>query len=659
MHAISTLLLGLGLLSAGAEPARAPEMDPARLQETLRDRSDPAGQSQAALLLVQCLSEDAESAVRQGLEQTEEVDVFTALAGAVRLCQDDRFAEELLSALRSARPAIRQAAAEALAVLPHADLTHRLQETAADDKLELSVRLAALWVMGRSGRRDAVPVLLEHLEGDNEALQSGAADALAELAGQSFSVDGARWRQWWDRHKELNTDEWLEMRLACQTSRVRRLEGDLERTHMQVLRLQQQVFCRLPVADRPGYIQSALEQDDPMVRALAGHWALELLPAADAAQQKVLVQVLFRLSHDASVEVQRAAVLGLGRVQDPAVFDRLKTLVRQGRPPVRAAAARALAQQAREEGPDAKARREEVIPVLQKALDDSALEVVVEAAEGLEALGALDATPVLAKLLHHHSEAVRQTAAQALERAADGAVLKDLLAALDDASPTVRFSLAGALAHACRDGGGLSEEQEKQVRARLETMLQHDADPGVRSRSATALGECGSPAQLAALWKCVTAGEDGRVQEKAWGAFLEILTRSASLPLVQQWDKTMASAKQGPRRVQMLNELTTRWQRRSETRAAAVSAEELLVQAQLDQGQWSAAFPVVRDLLSRTGSEEETDRRLRWLLTVGQQARREGAHAEALRAVQEAQPYLPKSGELTDAFGKLEKQVSP
>ena len=315
-------------------------MDPARLQETLRDRSDPAGQSQAALLLVQCPSEDAESAVRQALEQTEEVDVFTALAGAVRLCQDDRFAEELLAALRSVRPPVRQAAAEALAVLPHADLTHRLQETAADDKLELPVRQAALWVLGRSGRKDAVPVLLAHLEGDNEALQGGAADALAELAGQSFGVDGARWRQWWDRHKELNTDQWLEMRLACQTSRVRRLEGDLERTHMQVLRLQQQVYGRLPVADRPGYIQMALEQDDPMVRALAGHWALELLPTADATQQKVLVQVLFRLSHDASVDVQRAAVLGLGRVNDPAVFDRLKTLVQQGRPPVRAAAAR-------------------------------------------------------------------------------------------------------------------------------------------------------------------------------------------------------------------------------------------------------------------------------------------------------------------------------
>ncbi len=655
MHAIPAILLVLGLLTPDADPATPSAADPARLQETLHDRSDPAGQSQAALLLVQCPTDDAECAVRQALEQTEDVDVFTALAGAVRLCQDGRFAEELLAALRSARPSVRQAAAEALAVLPHLDLTKRLKEIANDDTLELPVRQAALWVLGRSGRMDAVPVLLEQLEGDNEALQGGAADALAELAGQSFGVDPARWREWWDRHKDLSNAKWLEMRLACQTSRVRRLEGDLERERMQVLRLQQQVYSRLTPADRPAYIQMALEQDDPMVRALAGHWALELLPNADAAQQKILVQVLFRLSHDGSVDVQRAAVLGLGRVHDPEVFQRLKTLVEQGQPPVRAAAARALAQQAREDGPDAKARRDEVIPVLQKAVDDSALEVVVEAADGLESLGALDATPVLAGLLHHHSQAVRETAAQALERSADAAVLKEVTAGLDDASPTVRFSLVGALAHIGRDGGGLSEEQQKQVLAKLEAVLQHDADPGVRSRAATALGECGGPAQLAALWRSVTANEDGRVQEKAWQALVEIAARSNSLPLVQEWDRTMASAKQNPRRVLLLGEILARWQQRPETKAATTPVEELLVQAQLDLGKWSAAFPLVRDLLSRPGAEPETNQRLRWMLTVGEQAMQEGNRAEALRAVQEAQPYLPHSGPLAEGFDKLQK----
>ncbi|HVS37242.1 MAG TPA: HEAT repeat domain-containing protein [Gemmataceae bacterium] len=659
MHAISAILLGLGLMMPGGDPARPSDADPARLQETLHDHRDPAGQSQAALLLVQCTSDDAENAVRQALEQTEEVDVFTALAGAVRLCQDGRFADQLLSALRSVRPAVRQAAAEALAVLPHADLTQRLKEVADDPKLELPVRQAALWVLGRSGRKDAVPVLLDHLEGDNEALQSSAADALAETAGQSYGVDAVRWREWWDRHKDLSSEQWLEMRLACQTSRVRRLEGDLDRARMQVLRLQQQVYSRLPVADRPAYIQMALEQDDPMVHALAGHWALELLPNVEPAQQQILVQVLFRLSHDGSVEVQRAAVLGLGRVHDPAVMDRLRTLVQEGRPAVRAAAARALAQQAREEGPDAKVRRDEVIAVLQKAVDDSALEVVVEAADGLESLGALDATPVLAGLLHHHSEAVRETAAQALERSADAAVLKDILAALDDASPTVRFSLIGALAHVGRDGGGLAEEKQKQILDKVEAVLQHDADAGVRSRAATALGECGGSAQLTALWRSLTAGEDGRVQEKAWLAFVEIAARSNSLALVQDWDKTMAAAKQGLRRVQLLGEILTRWQKKAEMKTAVAPVEEMLVQAELDLGKWSAAFPLVRDLLSRPGGETETNQRLHWLLTIGQQAMQEGNKTEALRAVQEAQPYLPRGGPLAEEFDKLQKQATP
>ena len=62
-------------------------------------------------------------------------------------------------------------------------------------------------------------------------------------------------------------------------------------------------------------------------------------------------------------------------------------------------------------------------------------------------------------------------------------------------------------------------------------------------------------------------------------------------------------------------------------------------------GKWAAAFPQVRDLLSRPGSETEMDQRLHWLLTVGEQALQEGSRAEALRAVQEAQPYLRECGE--------------
>src|SRR5205823_372871 len=121
------------------------------------------------------------------------------------------------------------------------------------------------------------------------------------------------------------------------------------------------------------------------------------------------------------------------------------TLLEQGAPPVRAAAARALAQQARGSGADALARQKQVVPMLQKALEDSALEVVVEAAEDLGALGVPEAGPVLVGLLCHSSEAVRLTAAQALERSADGALLPSLLDALQEPAAGVRFSLVGAI----------------------------------------------------------------------------------------------------------------------------------------------------------------------------------------------------------------------
>jgi hypothetical protein len=140
-------------------------------------------------------------------------------------------------------------------------------------------------------------------------------------------------------------------------------------------------------------------------------------------------------------------------------------------------------------------------------------------------------------------------------------------------------------------------------------------------------------------------------------AFIEIVTRSADLAVLREWDAKLTEAKQGPRRLQLLAEAATRWQKRPETRALVVPVQEMQVQAQLDLGKWAAAFPVLRELLARQGTEAETAQRLRWLLNVGEQALQEGNKAEAQRVVQEAQPFLPRSGALTDSFDKLAKQA--
>jgi HEAT repeat protein len=651
------LLFGLGLVLGDPAAPRTSEMDLAHLREVLHDRQDPRGQSQAALLLVQSNDPGAEKLVRQGLHQPEDTEVFCALVAAVRLRQDNRFVEELLDALTANHPRVRQVVADTLAVLVDPNLVRRLQTIVQDPRADVTVRQTALWTLGRTGRKQAIEAILEQLTSDNADLVRMAGMALTELTGQTYGSDAGRWKAWWARHKDLTNEQWLELRLGFQISRAQRLEGDLGRAHAQVVRLHQQLYNRLSVPERLAHIQSLVDQDDAVVRALAVMWSAELLATADRERQKQLAQVLLRLSHDGTQEVQRGAVLTLGRLHDSAVFERLRDLLQNGPPAVRTASARSLGVYGRTSEPGGKPPLKEVIPLLQKALDDPALEVVVEAAEALGVLGAPEAGPVLTGLLRHPAESVRQTAAQALERVADISVLEGLLRGLDDTNVPVRFSLVGALGRVAGDGQALSEEQRKRLLARLELLLRRDVDPGVRSRAATVLGECAAPAILETLWRAVQTGPEGRVQEKAWDAFVEIIARSGSLTLVQQWNNTLTEGRQGARRLQLLVAVSTRWVGRMDTRIAGVKVQELLIQAHLEMGKWSAAAPLVRELLARA-EDAEVAPRLGWLLTIGEQALKDGNRHEALRMVQDAQPHLRRAEKLAPDFERLEKLAS-
>ena len=124
-----------------------------------------------------------------------------------------------------------------------------------------------------------------------------------------FGQDVRRWRDWWKRHKDQPNEHWLEERLAYQTTRATRLDADLARARAQVVQLHQQLYGRLPVADRLGHVVELLEQEDPALRALAANWGAELWPTADAVGQRTLQEALLRLSRDGNPEVQRLAVV--------------------------------------------------------------------------------------------------------------------------------------------------------------------------------------------------------------------------------------------------------------------------------------------------------------------------------------------------------------
>jgi HEAT repeat protein len=664
MSAVHSLFLGLGLLwPAGIDQFfESTAADPARLREMLHDRQHPRNQNQAALLLVLNRTPEAEEVVRDELRQTDAPEIFLALTAALRLSREARFNEELLAALDSTRPPIRQAAADTLTILADAAVVQHLRSLLEDVRTDPAARQLAVWILGRSGLKSAAGVLVDQLAGDNEALRRAAGDSLAELTGQSYGTDVNRWRAWWTSHKDMPNDRWLEERLAYQMIRGQRLEGELERTRAQVVRLHQQIYSRLTTADRFGHVQGLVDNEDPAVRALAVGWSAELLSGADTVGQRALAELLLRGSRDGNAEVQRVAVLALGRVNDPRAFAQARALLRRGPAPVRAAAAHALAQLALNQSraaplatpPEASLVRQ-VIPLLQKALDDPALEVVVAAAEDLGALGVPEAGPVLAAFLRHASDSVRQTVALALERVADAKILDALLRALEDRAVTVRFSLVGAIGHAAGDGQGLPEADRARVLSRLEELMLRDPDAGVRSRSATVLGQCAPPAELAFLYRRAMSHEDNRVQEKAWTAFIEIIARSANPDLLREWERTLTDTKQGSRRLQLLGQVCERW-KKGETPAAG-PALEMLVQAQLDEGKWAAAFAPLRELLARPGADADVERRLRWLVRVGDLALQEGNRAEALRAAQDAQPFLARQSGLAAEFEQLEKRA--
>ena len=631
-----------------------------QLRELLYDRLDPRGQSQAALLLVQSKDPAAEKIVRAGLLQLDHEEAFQALATAIRLKQDSRFLRELVAALQGNRPRLRQVVAETLASLGSPEVVKQLDNIARDPKMDLRVRQTALWTLGRSGQQAAVAALIPHLEGPEE-MQRLATAALGDLTGQVYGNDAAAWKEWWTKHKEMTREQWLEMRLAYHTSRSVRLEGELLRARAQVIRLHQMLYARLPGNERLGYLQTLRDHEDPGVRALAVVFAVEMLGAApDSTRTQVLSEIVARLTHDTNPDVQRGAVLALGRFSDAESSERLRELMSSPAPMVRAAAIRALGVQARACKDPTATRQKQVLSLLRKALEDASLEVVIEAAEALGSLGAAEAGPVLIDLLRHPSESVRQTAAQALERTADPSLLEGLLAGLEDRVATIRFCLVGALGRAASGKSDLSVANRQKMLARLETILEKDEDANVRARAATVLGECGGEAQLAPLWKNAqaTAGT-ARLAEKAWEAMLDILSRAASSALAERWDAEFRKLKQTHRRVQMWKRLYGCWEQRPELKSVALAALEALVVALVDDGKWQMAIPQAQTLLARSTESDPVARCrcLKLLLRLAEMALADGNKSEALRLCQEVRGYLPSDGSLAEAFEAVQRKA--
>jgi HEAT repeat protein len=665
MTSFSMLLLLTLLL--GPEPPRrfeeAPQTpavvpDVARLRELLYNRLDTQEQSQAALLLVQSPAPDAGELVREGLRRWDRPDVFQALAGAIRIQRDKRFADPLLKAVASEQPALRASASEALARLDSVVVVHRLLGIAEDNAAPLAGRQSAALTLGKSGQKAAVTALLSLLTADAPAIRLAAADALEDLTGQDYGPSPAAWQDWWQHYKDSSDVEWLLARSGLFADRARRLQGELTRAEAEVLRLHQQLYARTPLADRTNHLRSLSQNEYPSVRVQAVAWILETLPEGSAPERKALAELLLQLSEDGVEAVQRQSVLALEKIDDPRALERLLALLQAGSVNVRAGAARSLGRfriaKTGEQALDANAR---AIAALEKALSDPSLAVVAEAVESMGSLGVPEAAPIVAGLLRHPADPVRQAAARALEQVADVRTLVALSSGLEDPVAGVRFNVVGALGK-IGQSDSVEDVQKQHLLRRMEQVLVRDGDPGVRSRAATVLGDLGTPAHLALLWQRVTATEDNRVQLKAWSAMIDILARSANWALVNQWDQTLVQQKELARRVELLTELRTRWLKLEAAKLHVDSLTSTLVQAQLAQRKWTQAVPLIIDQARKAASDADLQKRLRPLLVAGAQALEDKKPQDVTQMLKDVEDLLPRAGgELAAEFDSLRQRA--
>lgn len=660
MTSLHTLVVLVALVGPEPSPPAAETVarpiELARLRELLYSRQSPQEQSQAALLLVQNLSTEAEQLVAAGLRQHDRPDVFQALAAAIRLRGDTRFLDSLFAALGSEQAPVRQAASDSLARLDNAIVLRKLLSLAEDASASATARQAAVATLGRSMQKSAAIALVSLLSSESAAVRQATAAALEELTGQAYGSDAFAWQNWWEQVKDLSEEEWLAARTSYFADRARRLRDDLAQAENHILQLQQTLYGKIPAADRPSHLRTLTQSNYAAVRVQAASWVMEALAEADGAEKRALMDLLLALSDDGVEAVQRQAVLALEKVKDPRAFERLLALLQAGTVNVRAAAARSLGRYSSQKADESEALRARAIAALDKALGDPSLVVVAEAAESLGSLGVPETAPILAGLLKHPADQVRQAAARALELVANPDVLSDLLAALDDPVPSVRFSLVGALSKVCGTAK-LGEKQKADVLQRLQLVLVRDGDPGVRSRAATVVGDHGTPAELPILWQRVQATEDNRVQLKAWTAMIEILGRSANWALLSEWDQRLAEPKEAARRVELLTEVRHRWLKLGAAKPHLDALTVVLVEAQLAQKKWAQALPLAKELAKKAATEAELHKALRWLLVAGNQAVDDRKPQEALLMLKDIHELLSRSKDLAAEFEALRQRA--
>ena len=572
---------------------------PNRTFETRRDAADALLEKQS----------DKARAILAGVLATPGEPALAVLAAvASRPSAPSEFIEPLFQLLKSEDEATRRAAAAAFGAYQGDDrVLAGLREQVMSADAPQPARLAAIQAMSQIIDARSIGTLVEATADAKPAVAAAAAEALGDMTGLTeFGTSSEQWITWWQQHAAESESRLLGGLLRRVRTELKRRDATLERVQARLIRLLNESYEAADAKAKGRLALAHLEDALPQVRALAAAQATalsrEVLAGGNGTARQAYQELLTSLAKhlaDEAPAVRAAAADALASWQEvsaaPALLARLDS---ETVPEARAAVAGALGT----------LKVVEAVPRLTKMLESASEIEVTKAAGALGAIGEKSAAgptvveaglAMLGRLARTSpSPAVREAACRALAKVSAPAAEGVLVAALEDAAASVRFSAAQGL-------GNLAQVGEKTVAALVARLT--DENKGTRQAVAAALGKLGDAAAGRRMAERLKQGAETEpaVRNALWAAIQALVARLESADAAVGLADLFFS-REGAEDMQRAAELYGAALAKfpaSGAGAQVLTLREKLVDAYVAAGLPQKAVPTLRQLLAQTPPE--------------------------------------------------------
>ncbi|HKQ50188.1 MAG TPA: HEAT repeat domain-containing protein [Phycisphaerae bacterium] len=511
-----------------SKPTSSPTSGPRETDQNLaliKGNNTADARKLGALRLLEIGGPDASNALAEILRQKPadlpaQVAVCAALIDGPQA--DPALLQPLLDLLGDPRPGLEDVLVSALQRFDRSQVVERLRPAAVESSQGRPKRLAAIAALGSMGdEKNAVAVLRILLDDPSRSVQGAALAAFSQATGIAHP-DSAAAKDWWEKHSQMSTVEWLRTVSNARNGQVRALSGEKTELTRRLTASYREFYLQTPEPARPPYLKSLLTDALPAVRSLGLDLINDLITdrkEIDPALKPLVAGTL--VDPDPKVRMRAARMVsdlrlsvGLARLTD--------ALGRELVDEVRAAQVAALG------------RLDDLlaIPVLTERLTDESGIVVVEAATALGNLARRG------RAERQVSDAIARVLLERFEKVAtsDAELREKLLMAMANIDAPGLWPVFERELRADNDVGlrraamiGLAAGGDAAVAPMVRPLLA-SSEPELRLAAVDALAKCGRlEVDLDALSRLLNpeVEPDLAVRQRAWDAFLAVLQHAA------------------------------------------------------------------------------------------------------------------------------------